>query len=99
MVQPKIDKEIQISMYKKYRKQIFDEYQKLRPCSDKIYEVLKKELDGKLDGMSGKAIQTSIARNLSKIVGDDSSVKENEVSVKEYSVLVLFNKKCVVLII
>jgi len=64
MVKSLIDVVIQIEVYKKYKKEIFQPNGKPKKCSDKIYEKLMKELKG----MTPKAIQVSIDRNIKSII-------------------------------
>lgn len=59
MARPLINIDFQINVYKKYISEIFQDKGKAVTCSSEIYNVLTKELDG----MTAKAIQTSINRH------------------------------------
>lgn len=63
MVKSLIDIETQIEIYKKHKEDIFQPNGKPKKCADKIYDKLVKELNG----MSPKAIQISINRNIKSI--------------------------------
>lgn len=64
MVKSLIDVRTQIEVFKKYKKDLFQQNGKPKTCSDKIYEILIKELKG----MTPKAIQVSIDRNKKSII-------------------------------
>lgn len=64
MVKSLIDVETQIEVYKKYKNDLFQPNGKPKKCADKIYEKLVKELKG----VTPKAIQVSINRNIKSII-------------------------------
>lgn len=74
MVNSTTDINLQIEVYKKYKSEIFQSNGKAKPCSDNVYTTLI----GELKNMSKKSIQTSINRNIKKILAD------HEVSVKKF---------------
>lgn len=64
MVNSMIDVMIQIGIFKQFKDEIFQPNGKAKPCSDAIYKTLTEQLKG----MSKKAIQTSINRNVNIIM-------------------------------
>lgn len=87
MVKAKINIAVQLALYKKYRSEIFDGNGNPKPCSDKIYILLQRELEG----MSQKAIQTSIGRNKQKIFDENASPVDSQVTLAEGRVSISFN--------
>lgn len=66
MGKPKIERNVQLRVYRQYRSKIFEENGKIKPYSDKIFITLMKELAG----MTKKSIHVSIARNAVDILSD-----------------------------
>lgn len=64
IVKSLIDVKAQVAVFKKHKDEIFNTNGKAKPYSDVIY----KTLASKLKGMSEKAIQSSINRNVKLIL-------------------------------